>query len=122
MKNQIQQAEEQYWSGMQKHHYETVKSLTQFPCLITGANGLRSVDEDSFKKMFDGHKGTEMKVSDLSEVHTKMLSDDFGVIMYRVTVDYNGKSMDCACTSTWQKQDGGWKCVIHSETPLQETK
>lgn len=120
MENELQWAEEQYWSGMVAHNFEQVKGLTQFPCLIAGSNGLRSVDETSFKKMFDSHKGIQMKASDLSNVQSRMLNGHIGVIMYEIELGYDGESRLCVCTSTWQKTGDKWKCVMHSETPLQK--
>lgn len=118
MQNEIQNAEEKYWSAMETHDYEKVKSLTQFPCLIAGSNGVRAVDETSFKKMFEGHKGTSLKAGKFSNVQSSLLSENTGVIIYETDITYGERSMKCACTSTWQQQDGAWKCVVHSETPI----
>jgi hypothetical protein len=53
MKMQIMELEKKYWQAMENHDYETVKNLTHFPFIIAGKTGLQSVDEATFKKMFE---------------------------------------------------------------------
>jgi hypothetical protein len=120
MKDQIKELEEKYWEGMTGHDFDVVKSLTQFPCFIAGKNGVMSVDEESFKKMFDSHKDIDTKVNNISAVQTRMLTADTAVIIYEIDVSYAGQSMQCACTSTWQNENGQWKCAVHSESTLEK--
>ena len=62
METQIIELEKKYWQGMENHDYETVKQLTYFPCIIAGKNGVQSVDEAKFKKMFESGEGDKIKV------------------------------------------------------------
>lgn len=36
MDNEIFEREKKYWDGMAAHDYETVRSLTKFPCIVGG--------------------------------------------------------------------------------------
>ncbi|MBW8755101.1 MAG: nuclear transport factor 2 family protein [Sphingomonadales bacterium] len=58
------------------------------------------------------------------ELEVVFPTDDVAVIAYEVhqTGDIEGAKMDlrCADTSTWVKQDGGWKCSAHTETILED--
>lgn len=61
METQIIELEKKYWQGMENHDYETVKNLTLFPCIIAGKNGVQSIDESKFKKMFESGDGKKNK-------------------------------------------------------------
>ena len=118
MNNQILEAEKKYWDGMASHNFEQVKNLTRFPCLIAGKNGVMSVEEEPFKKMFDSHKDMSTKVENISDAQTQMLTENTAIIIYQIDVTYGDKKMRCACTSTWQKENENWKCAMHSESEM----
>lgn len=107
---------------MENHDYETVKNLTHFPCIIAGKNGVHSVDEARFKKMFESGDGDKIKVVRFSDTETQLLADDTAVIAYLIELgiaDEEQKApMKCACTSTWVKENNNWSCVLHTETEL----
>lgn len=118
MKNEIIELEKQYWNGMSQHDYETVRGLTKFPCIVAGKNGVMTVDEPSYKKMFEQVKDRKLTVKSISEEQVQT-GNDHALIAYLVQVDYNGETMDCACTSTWVKEGGKWLCAMHSESDLE---
>lgn len=55
---------------MENQDFTVVKRLTLFPCIIAGQEGVYSVDETSFKKMFDA--GTEKKLKVLNISHSEI--------------------------------------------------
>ena len=69
---------------MENHDYETVKNLTHFPCIIAGKNGVRSVDESNFKKMFESGEGDKIKVLNISDVETQLIGETGAVIAYLI--------------------------------------
>ena len=109
---------------MENHDYETVKKLTRFPCIIAGKNGVQSVDEDAFKKMFESGAGNKIKVLDFSHVEAQSFGENGVVIAYQIALgmaDNKQKSpMKCACTSTWIKEKNTWVCVLHTEAELSQ--
>lgn len=121
MKNQILELEKKYWKAMEEGDFEIVRSLTRFPCIVAGKNGIREVDEVSFKKMFDSGEGRKTKVLDISGDKTELINDS-AVIAYLIEIEWEmqGKktSGKCACTSTWVKEDGNWVCAMHTESDL----
>jgi ketosteroid isomerase-like protein len=123
MENQILELEKKYCKAMESHDFETVKSLTRFPCIVAGENGVRSVDEDSFKKMFDSGSGRQTKVLNISDEKTEVM-DNSAVIAYLIELEFNsdGKksSMKCACSSAWVKEGGNWVCALHTESQLKK--
>ena len=122
MKTQIVELEKKYWQGMEDHNYETVKNLTRFPCIVAGKNGVHSVDEASFKKMFESGNGDKIKILNFSDIETQVIGENSAVIAYLIELGIEGDKqnapMKCACTSTWIKEDDKWTCVLHTETEL----
>jgi len=122
MEKQIIELEKKYWQGMENHDYETVKQLTHFPCIIAGKNGVQSVDEDKFKKMFESGDGDKIKVLGISDIEAQLLIENTAVIAYSIELgigdDTKKSSMKCACTSTWIKENNNWVCALHTEAEL----
>lgn len=123
MENQILNLEKKYWNAMESRDFNTVKSLTRFPCIIAGENGVRSVDEASFKKMFDSGEGKQTKVLNISGEEIQIM-DDTTVIAYLVELEYNAdgqrSSHKCACASAWVKENSNWVCSLHTESQLKK--
>lgn len=124
MEMQIIELEKKYWQAMENHDYETVKKLTHFPCIIAGKSGLQSVDESMFKKMFESVDGDKIKVLRIFDTETRLLTENTAVTAYLIelgmTDDKQNKTMKCACTSTWIKENNNWVCALHTETELSE--
>lgn len=123
METQIIELEKKYWQGMENHDYETVKKLTRFPCIIAGKNGVQSVDEPSFKKMFESGDGNKIKVLNISNVESQLI-ETTAIIAYTIELgmsdDKQKSPMKCACTSTWIKENNNWVCVLHTEVELSQ--
>lgn len=121
METQIVELEKKYWQGMENHDYETVKKLTRFPCIIAGKNGVQSVDEATFKKMFESAKN-KIKVFGFSAIEAQSLSENSAVTAYQIELGMADNKEDvgtkCACTSAWVKENDSWLCVLHTETEL----
>jgi len=123
MATQIIELEKKYWQAMENHDYETVKNLTHFPCIIAGKTGLQSVDEATFKKMFESADGNKIKVLNISNVETQLLAENTAVTAYQIELqmaDEKQESMKCICTSTWIKENNNWACALHTETELSQ--
>jgi len=124
METQIVELEKKYWQGMENHDYETVKNLTRFPCIIAGKDGVKSIDEPNFKKMFESGDGDKIKVLNFSDIETQLAVENTAVIAYSIEVamvDNQQKTpVKCACTSTWIKENNNWVCALHTETELSQ--
>lgn len=122
MENQILELEKRYWKAMENRDFDTVKKLTRFPCIVAGKDGIRSVDEATFKKMFDSGEGSGLKVLDISEPETDVIAESCAIIAYLIELEYGAQdrksSGKCACTSTWVKEGSNWMCAMHTESEL----
>jgi len=109
---------------MENHDYETVKNLTQFPCIIAGKNGVQSVNEANFKKMFESGDGNKIKVLSISDIEAQLIAENTAIIAYQIelgmTDNKQNAPMKCACTSTWIKQNNNWVCALHTEAELSQ--
>ncbi len=119
METQILELEKRYWHGMENHDYETVKNLTRFPCIVAGKNGVLSVDEPNFKKMFESGAGAKYKMLNITGIETQIINDNTAVIGYLIEIGTEEQGlMHCACTSTWLKENDNWVCAMHTESEL----
>jgi len=122
MENQILELEKKYWKAMETRDFNTVKTLTHFPCIVAGKDGVRSVDEPSFKKMFDSGEGRQLKVLNISDAESEIIGEDNAIIGYLIELEYGvdgqRSSGKCACTSTWVKENNNWICAMHTESDL----
>jgi hypothetical protein len=117
---EILDLERRYWQAMQEQDVRTAVALTEFPCLIAGASGVRSVDQASYEKMMTG--GTwrlhEFEIEEGAEV--RQLGEDVAVIVYRVreemTVEGKPVTIRAADSTVWVRRGDGWKCAVHTES------
>lgn len=109
---------------MEGRDFDTIKRLTRFPCIVAGKNGIRQVDEASFKKMFDSSENMQLEVMEISSPQTQIANAQTAIIAYLITLAYviNGEKtiFHCACTSTWVKENENWICAMHTETELKK--
>jgi len=122
METQIIELEKEYWQAMENRDFATIKRLTRFPCIVAGKNGIRQVDEATFKAMFDSSENMQLKVIEISSPEAQVIQEQTGIIAYPITVEYlvgDEKTIfNCVCTSTWVKEDDHWVCAMHTETEL----
>jgi len=116
---EILDLERQYWEAMRTRDVRTALSLTEFPCLIAGASGVRSVDQATYEKMMTGASWRihEFEIEDGAEV--RQLTDDVALIVYRVreemTVEGKPVTLRAADSSVWVRREDTWRCAMHTE-------
>lgn len=116
---EILDLERRYWEAMRARDVRTAVSLTEFPCLIAGASGVRSVDQPTYEKLMTGASWRihEFEIEGGAEV--RQLTDDVAVIVYRVreemTVDGKPVTLRAADSSVWVRRGDGWRCAAHTE-------
>jgi hypothetical protein len=99
---------------------DSALALTDFPCLIAGARGVRSVDREEFEKIFRGPREeiADFAMSERPEV--RLLNPETAVVAYsvRTTTRADGKSRGSTAfdASTWVKRGNEWRCAMHTET------
>jgi hypothetical protein len=116
--------ETKFWQSMVDQDADTAISLLDEPALMVGAHGSMKFDHAGYRKMAE--QGTMVVTSfELSDVEVVFPNDTTAILSYHVKQGVatrgqaKSKTQDMSDTSTWvQSEDGGWKCVMHTETPI----
>jgi uncharacterized protein (TIGR02246 family) len=119
-KDELLGLEKRYWQAIQDNDFEAALELTDDPCIVTGAQGVASIDRNTFRNMM---QSATYKIEDVyisPDVQVRVLGKDAAVLAYtvheRVTVDGKSLTMDAADASTWVRRNGRWVCALHTES------
>ncbi len=115
--------EKQYWQAIKNKDVDTALRLTDDPCLIAGAQGVRRIDKQTFVSMMKAMPSTLHDFVVKDDAQVRLLHDDVAILAYSVHEELTtpaGKSvtLDAADTSTWVRRDGQWLCAMHTESIL----
>lgn len=116
--------EKKYWQSMQDHDLLTAVKLTDFPCIVAGQHGARSVDKEQFIEMFNSHEAETVRSFkfDDSKTEVRQLGPDIAVVAYQINTTFtkDGKTriVNAIDSSTWVKRGDKWACAMHTETEL----
>jgi hypothetical protein len=120
IETEILELERRYWQAMRDRDVRTAVALTEFPCLIAGASGVRSVDQVSYEKMMTGRSWTIHHFEIEEGAQVRQLTDDVAVILYGVREEMTDQGTPVKLrafdTSVWVRRGGGWRCAMHSES------
>ena len=112
--------EKRYWQALKDNDVETALSLTDEQCIVTGAQGVGSIDEEKLTQMLKAPSYTMNDFEIDDDVQVRMLNDDVAIVAYKVheelTVEGKPVSIDAADASTWVRRNGSWRCALHSES------
>ena len=110
--------EKQYWQAIQDHDLETLVSLTDFPCFVTGPQGVGTIDKATYEKMMQD-PGYSLEAYTFNDLKAKVINADVGIVAYKidedVTVDGEPMHLEVVDASTWVKKAGRWTCAQHAE-------
>ncbi len=115
---QLEELERKYWQAIKEKDTAEAVRLTDFPCIVTGPQGVRTLDKKTYEEMSNS-PSWELKEFELSDINVRVINDDVGIVAYKVheemIVDGKPVSLDAANASTWVKRDGHWVCTLHTE-------
>jgi len=111
--------ETQFWNSMKNKDIDAALRLTYEPCIVAGAQGVSSIDKQTFAKLMATGAWT-LHDFDIHDVQVQQLNEEVAVIGYKVheelTVDGKPITLDAADASTWVKKNGRWLCALHTES------
>jgi hypothetical protein len=120
VKEELVALEKRYWQAIQDNDFETALDLADDPCIVTGAQGVVSLDHGRFRDLM---RSANFKIEDVyfePDVQVRLLGRDTAVLAYtvheRLTVDGKSVTMDAADASTWVRRGGRWRCALHTES------
>jgi uncharacterized protein (TIGR02246 family) len=112
--------ERQFWQAMKDGDVQAAVDLTEFPCVVSGPQGVRAIDEETFAKMMEQTTYSLDRYAISDDATVNLVNDDLAVVGYQIheecTVDGQPVQLDAAESSTWVRRDGKWRCVQHSES------
>ena len=122
-KQQIIDLETRFWQSMKDKDVDTAKSMIAQEGLVTGPMGTVTINPEKYAQMTREGQWT-LNDFEMKNVEVVLPTEDSAIIAYEVhqTGDMKGQPMDlrCADSSVWVKEQGDWKCALHTETILQD--
>ena len=119
---EIESIEKKFWQCMADKDADTAGDMIAREALLAGPSGTMDMNPDIYRKMTREGDWT-LESFEMDDVSVVFPSDDTAIIAYKVHQKgaLKGQPMDlkCADSTTWVKQDGAWKCALHTETILE---
>lgn len=116
--------ETKFWQSMVDQDTSAALAMLNEPALMVSAHGAMKFDHAGYRRMAE--QGPMVITSfELSDMEVVFPNDTTAILTYHVTQevasrgdgDVEGATQEMNDTSTWVKTDGGWRCVMHTETP-----
>jgi len=118
LEHELLDLEKRYWTAIKEKDAVVAMQLTHDPCILTGPQGLSSLDRQTLGQMMEQAPYT-LKDFELDDVRVQVLRDDVAIVAYKVreslVVDGRPLTLEAADTSTWVRTDGRWLCALHTE-------
>jgi hypothetical protein len=118
VEKELIELENQYWQAIRDKDVEAAIRLTDDPCIVTGAQGVGSIDRQTYTKMMETATW-QLNEFEIRDVQVRLLSDDVAIVAYTVkeelTVEGRPLTLEAADASTWIRRDGRWACALHTE-------
>lgn len=114
--------EKKFWNSLVDQDAQTAIDLLSEPALMVSEHGAMKFDHDKYRQMAE--KGAMvLKSYELGNVDVIFPSDGVAILTYQVKQkmakrgESDGTEQLMNDSSTWLRDGGNWKCVMHTETP-----
>ena len=112
--------EKKFWQALVENDVETATGLAHDPCILTGAQGVSTIDRKTFAEMMRSATYQLHSYSLQGEPAVRFLGDDVAIVAYQVreemTVEGKPLTLEASDASTWVRRDGRWLCALHTES------
>jgi hypothetical protein len=112
--------ERQYWQAIKDKDVESAMRLSDESCIVTGAQGVGSIDRNTLAAMMKAASYTLNDFEISKDAKVRLLGDDVAIVAYKVREDLivEGKpvTLEAADSSTWVRRNGRWVCALHTES------
>ena len=119
VEKELIELERQYWQALKDRDYATAQRLTDDGGIVTGAQGVGTIDKKTLVTMMEQAPYTIDDFEIDPDMKVRVLGDDIAVVAYKVheelTVQGKPVAFDAAETSTWIRRGGSWVCAVHTE-------
>lgn len=118
--------EKKFWQSMVDDDPETAIGMLDEPALMVSSHGAMQFDREQYRKMAEDGPMV-VKSFELSDMQVMYPNDDTAVLTYRVKQAIAGREdgakaieQEMADSSVWLRKDGEWRCVMHTETEIDD--
>lgn len=113
--------ERRFWDAMKTKDASIASSMTDDQCIVVGAQGVSSIDQQTMGKLTtEGQWTLQQYAFDEKNAQVRYLTDDIAIVAYKVNerVELEGKSLPIEANdaSVWVRRDGEWRCALHTES------
>ena len=116
--------ETRFWQSMIDQDTDTAVAMLAEPALMVSSHGSMKFDHAGYRKMAD--QGTMVLTSfEFSDMDVVFPNKTTAIVTYHVKQGVanrggsDSKTQDMADSSTWVKEKDDWRCVMHTETPME---
>jgi len=121
----IEELENRFWQSLVDNDADTATELLTEPALMVSSHGAMKFDHAGYRKMAE--KGPRVLTGfELSDMQVVFPSETTAIATYHVRqrvaprgAEDRADVQEMNDTSTWIKEDGSWKCAMHTETPAE---
>ena len=117
--------ETRFWQSMVDQDSDTAAALLSEPALMVSSHGAMQFDRAGYRKMAD-QGPMVVKSFEFDDMQVVFPNASTAILTYSVRqgVAPRGKGattiQEMNDSSTWIKTGNDWKCVMHTETPVQK--
>jgi hypothetical protein len=113
--------ERRFWDAMKTKDASIASSMTDDQCIVVGAQGVSSIDQQTMGKLTtEGQWTLQQYAFDEKNAQVRYLTDDIAIVAYKLNerVELEGKSLPIEANdaSVWVRRDGEWRCALHTES------
>jgi ketosteroid isomerase-like protein len=117
--------ETRFWQSMVDNDADTAIGMLADPALMVSPHGAMRFDHETYRKMAETGSMV-LTAFELNDMEVEFPDDSTAILTYRVrqSTAPRGKEDQSSeeemyDTSTWIRSGDGWRCVMHTETPVQ---
>ena len=116
--------ETKFWQSMVDQDTPAALAMLNEPAMMVSSHGAMKFDHAGYRRMAE--QGPMVITSfELSDMEVVFPNDTTAILTYHVKQevasrgdgDVEGTTQEMNDTSTWVQTAGGWRCVMHTETP-----
>ena len=122
-KGELIKLENKFWQSIVDNDTDTAVNLLDEPALMVSSHGAMQFDHQGYRKMAEQGSMT-LKSFELSDMNVLFPDEDTAVLTYHAkqAMAQKGKpeqiTQEMADSSVWMRKGGAWRCVMHTETPV----
>ena len=117
--------EQKFWQSMVDQDADAAIDLLAEPALMVSSHGAMKFDHDGYRRM--ATQGTMIVTAfEFSDMEVVFPNDATAILTYKVKQSLSKRDdrksvvQQMHDSSTWVRTGDGWRCVMHTETPIGE--